>query len=219
MWSGKWRPFCLGLNKLTIGYPTTTGNGFDWYHGPHRNQIWQFPGLCYQVLISKGDVNALCAKFFRGNIKHIFAFYVIPPHWYDTGDWNPPSNKTRTYPFYIVNIMTAGVLATQRARTSAAMILTKLNWDNSVPARQGLRSWGNQRYMLLLPNLEQKLLWHGVGKNECEYFARIKLCFFLIFYSHTPVRQSVCLSVNLSCPSCSIYSSGWILSIFGTNDQ
>ena len=30
---------------------------------------------------------------------------------------------------------------------------------------------------------------------------------------------SVCLSVNLSCPSCSIYSSGWILSIFGTNDQ
>ena len=30
---------------------------------------------------------------------------------------------------------------------------------------------------------------------------------------------SVCLSVNLSCPPCSIYSSGWILSIFGTNVQ
>ena len=30
---------------------------------------------------------------------------------------------------------------------------------------------------------------------------------------------SVRLSVNLSCPPCSIYSSGWILSIFGTNDH
>ena len=33
------------------------------------------------------------------------------------------------------------------------------------------------------------------------------------------VCPSVCLPVNLSCPPCSIYSSGWILSIFGTNDQ
>ena len=41
-----------------------------------------------------------------------------------TGGWNPSSNKTRAYPFYIVNIMAAGVLATQGARTSAAMILT-----------------------------------------------------------------------------------------------
>ena len=29
----------------------------------------------------------------------------------------------------------------------------------------------------------------------------------------------VCLSVNLTCPPCSICSSAWILSIFGTNDQ
>ena len=33
------------------------------------------------------------------------------------------------------------------------------------------------------------------------------------------VCPSVCLSVNVSCPPCSIYSSGWILSIFGANDQ
>ena len=69
-------------------------------------------------------INPLRAKFFRGNIKHIFTFYDIPTHWYDTGGWNPSSNKTRTYPFYIINIMTVGVLATQGARTSAAMILT-----------------------------------------------------------------------------------------------
>ena len=52
-------------------------------------------------------VNPLRAKFFRGNIKHIFTFHVIPLYWYDTGGWNPSSNKTRTYPFYIVNIMAA----------------------------------------------------------------------------------------------------------------
>ena len=33
------------------------------------------------------------------------------------------------------------------------------------------------------------------------------------------ICPSVCLSVNLSCPPCSIYSSRWILSIFSTNDQ
>ena len=33
------------------------------------------------------------------------------------------------------------------------------------------------------------------------------------------VHLSVCLCVNLLCSPCTIYSSGWILSIFGTNDQ
>ena len=31
------------------------------------------------------DFNPLRAKFFRGNIKYMFTFYVIPPHLYDTG--------------------------------------------------------------------------------------------------------------------------------------
>ena len=66
-------------------------------------------------------INPLRAKFFR------FTFYVIPPHWYDTGGWNPSSNKTKIYPFYIVNIIVAGVLATKGARTSATDIgLVKL---------------------------------------------------------------------------------------------
>ena len=75
-------------------------------------------------VFNAGCLNPLCAKCFRGNIKHIFTFHIIPPYWYDTGGWNPSSHKTRTYPFYIVNIMAAGVLVTQGARTSAAMILT-----------------------------------------------------------------------------------------------
>ena len=82
----------------------------------------------------------LRAKFFRWNIKYIFTFYAIPPHWYSTGGWNPSSNKTRTYPFYIVNIMAAVVLATQGTRTLAAMILTYLNRYNSFPARLGFKT-------------------------------------------------------------------------------
>ena len=66
----------------------------------------------------------LRAEFFRGNIKHIFPIHVIPPHCYNTGAWNPSSNKTRNYPFYRVNIMAAGVLAKQGASTSTAKILS-----------------------------------------------------------------------------------------------
>ena len=39
-----------------------------------------------------------------------------------------------TYLCYIVNIMAADVLAMQGAKASATMILTLLNWDNSVAA-------------------------------------------------------------------------------------
>ena len=52
----------------------------------------------------------------------------------ELGSWNLSSSKTRTYPFCIVNIMAADVLVTQGARALAAMVLTWLNWDNSVPA-------------------------------------------------------------------------------------
>ena len=44
---------------------------------------------------------------FSEEIKHIFIFHVIPPHRYDTGGWNPSPSRTRTYLFYIVNIMGA----------------------------------------------------------------------------------------------------------------
>ena len=57
-------------------------------------------------------INPLRAKFFRGNIKHMVTFYVITAHWYNTGTENPSSSKTGTYIFFIVNIMTADVLAT-----------------------------------------------------------------------------------------------------------
>ena len=54
--------------------------------------------------------NPLRVNFFRGS-KNIFTFCVISPHWYNAGSWNPHSNRTRTYLFYIANIMAVDVLA------------------------------------------------------------------------------------------------------------
>ena len=75
-------------------------------------------GHSYTKLIQSASpqkhLNPLRARFFRGNIKHIFIFYVIPPHWYDTSGWDLSSDKTRTYPFYIVNIIAADVIVKLR---------------------------------------------------------------------------------------------------------
>ena len=46
----------------------------------------------------------------------ILTFYVIPPHWYDTGNWNPSPSKIRTYLFYIVSIMADLALIAQKVR-------------------------------------------------------------------------------------------------------
>ena len=71
--------------------------------------------------------------------KYKFTFDIIPTHLQGTSSWNLFPCKTRNYPFYIVNVMGADVLALQRIGASAAMIFTLLNRINSVPARQGLR--------------------------------------------------------------------------------
>ena len=59
---------------------------------------WQIVLYCTPVA-GNGIINPLRAKFFRGNMKHIFTFYIIPPYWYDRDCWNSYSNKTKTYPF------------------------------------------------------------------------------------------------------------------------
>ena len=78
-------------------------------------------------------LNPLCAKFFRWN-KKIYLHFMSFLHVDMPQSWNPLSCKTKTYLFYIVNIMGADVLATQGARASATMILTWLNRDISFPA-------------------------------------------------------------------------------------
>ena len=75
------------------------------------------PTFCYQVCaLDRANVGTADLGYSSGpchrNDKHIFTFCVISPYWYNAGSWNPSSNKTRTYLFYIVNIMAADVLAT-----------------------------------------------------------------------------------------------------------
>ena len=59
-------------------------------------------------------------------------YIYIPLHWHDTVSWNPSSGKTRTYLFYMMGIMGAGVMATLGAGASATMILTMLNWTELI---------------------------------------------------------------------------------------
>ena len=78
-------------------------------------------------------------QIFQKKPKHVFAIYMIPPHWHGTSSWNPSSCKTGTYLYYIVNIMADDDLAMKGDRASATMIFTMMNQINSVPTRQGLR--------------------------------------------------------------------------------
>ena len=58
--------------------------------------------LGLNVVNKQTELNPLRAKIFQREQKTytcVFTFYVIPPHWYDTGSWNPSSSMTRTYPF------------------------------------------------------------------------------------------------------------------------
>ena len=75
------------------------------------------------------SVNPLRAHFVRGNVNiylHLIHSYTqIAPMWF----------KTRTYLFYIVNIMGVDAHATQGANAPTNMVFTKLNQINSVPAR------------------------------------------------------------------------------------
>ena len=73
--------------------------------------------------------------FFQGEHKHIFTIYVIPPHWYDTASWNSFSSKTKTYVFYIVNIMAVDILAKQGARELITMIKSYIFEPNSFGRR------------------------------------------------------------------------------------
>ena len=121
----KWQLY-PAVNSSAI-VPNVCSSMLLWYHKfslecPQHTPIarpwgWTYEfNLCavYIFLSHQLCFNPFVAKIFGGNIKHIFTFYLIPPHWYDTGRWNSSSNKKWTYPFHIVNIMATGVLATQR---------------------------------------------------------------------------------------------------------
>ena len=64
-----------------------------------------------------------------------------------------------------------------------------------------------------------KILFELIGSLNAFYTPHNEVMGYIGYIGFTlSVCSSVCLSVILSCPPCSIYSSNRILSIFGTND-
>ena len=58
---------------------------FPW-HVLTTAAIWCGHDLVARMWMGLGQgINPLRAKFFQSEHKHVFTFYVIPPHWYDTG--------------------------------------------------------------------------------------------------------------------------------------
>ena len=76
----------------------------------------------------------LCAELICSNRNKYFNFVqYISPTWNGTGSWNDPSYTPWTYLLYTINTTAADDLATQGARPSAAMILTKTNIPDLAP--------------------------------------------------------------------------------------
>ena len=61
--------------------------------------------LCSREIIRLGAHWFLCyfQVYLLTNVaphKHVFTISIIPPHWHDTGSWNPPLCMTRTHLVY-----------------------------------------------------------------------------------------------------------------------
>ena len=83
---------CIYITRCNIMYaePKPINRFFPkilWSALSQTLMIWgrKFDMDIFVELGTKKYINPLRAKFFRGNIKHIFTFYVITPRWYDTG--------------------------------------------------------------------------------------------------------------------------------------
>ena len=69
-----------------------------------------FPCVILYLILCHAKCTSVLTLYvlnFSEGTKNIFIFYVISPHWQNTCSWKPSSSKTRTYLFYIVNIIWA----------------------------------------------------------------------------------------------------------------
>ena len=117
------------------------------------------------------------------------SIYIIPPHWHDTCNGNPPSCKAGIYQFYIANIMHADGLPTERARASASTILTMLNQNNSFTPRLTL-------HVLVSHIWVGKLSHHRFNtlrprQNGHHFAGDISRCIFLNANVWIPIKISL----------------------------
>ena len=90
--------------------------------------------ICQGWKTTQVQINPLRAEFFIENINMYLQLisFLHTDIWHDTD--SSSSCKTRTYLFYIVNVMDADVLVPQGATASATMIMAMSNRNNSIPA-------------------------------------------------------------------------------------
>ena len=134
---------------------------FGWWLGAgqatshYLNQWWL---ICWRIYASLG-LNEL------RKIKNQFAFIINFQHWGGTGNWNPPCWKRRTC---TVNIMAADALAMSRARSSAAMILTKSLLECSGLSSEGVNlTSGSHHHQLMYADV---VTWQGIiSQSESSF--------------------------------------------------
>ena len=85
---------CAGNSPGTDKFPAQMASNAE------TVSIWRRRHVIIDPSTNLNRLTLYVLNFSEGK-KHIFTFYVIPPHWHDRGSWNHFSNKTRTCLFYI----------------------------------------------------------------------------------------------------------------------
>ena len=142
-------------------------------------------------------------------------------HFWDAASrWNHTWRKTRTRSSYIINIMAADVLATQWARTSTAMVFTRI-WRNSDCNTRTdnllcqSNAWTNDyldaKLQIILKNQTLQIICAAKPPLTCPHRWTIDGDIYLLtFYLH--VESKYCSGVLVT-RRLSIKHSYWHLSI------
>ena len=129
-------------------------------------RVWLGLGFCTLI-----EPTLYVLNWSKGK-KHIFTFYIIPPHWHDTGSWNPTPSKTRTdlYLFHIVNIMGADDLRVRSMCVSCKIILRWMwqsTFDDMTTSVQ-VMAWCRQATTLTRANVDQA--WFRLVASHGQLF-------------------------------------------------
>ena len=94
--------------------------------------------------------------------------------------WDSLSRKTKTFIFYIFNIMAADNLAMQGAKASAAMVMTRFFYNIPASISKGLIMMQHPCIGNVLPIWKQSIIWtkiNSVNKFVCITVPRKVLTF------------------------------------------
>ena len=154
MSSGKWRPFCLGLNVLSgifvCYWPSISLADF----GPLARfvywSIW-YGSMKWDCTIPLLTIVVL--KSILGKITHRFTFSIISQYWDDDGNWNPFSFNTIIRLSCKINAMVTDDRATQWFIKSATIALA---YFSNFSIRRLYSLWGFLQLPVLYFNCKSR---------------------------------------------------------------